>query len=175
MSNEAINLIVGIGGALVGAIVGAFLSYLGSKNIMKQQFAKEEVKINTEQENKKKLIIRVVSIILKQEIIDNQEVIKPWNMCESIKEKLEIIKKSSIHQQYLVHDNLNMIKVDMYEEIKWELLKYSDDPMILDIIELYNDFYLIKRGFDIYDMQVKEIEKISTLENRIIELLNKLA
>ena len=141
---------------------------------MKQQFEKEEIKINIEQENKKKLLIRVISTILKQEIINNQDVIKPWNMCESIKEKLEIIKMNGIPQQYTVRDNTNMIKVNMYEEIKWELMKYSDDPIILDIIELYNDFYSIKRGFDIYNIEVKEIEKISTLEKRIIELLDKL-
>jgi len=168
-----LSLIIGIGGTLLGAIMGALGSYLSSKKILQEQFSREERKIDIEQQNKKKLLIRVISTILKQEIINNQDGM-PLNMCNSIKEKLEIVKTKGIAQQYRVADIDNRIKVDMYEEMKWELMKYSGDPMILDIIELYNDFYLIKRGFDIYTMKVKEIERISTLEDRIIELLDKL-
>ncbi|HBI6976341.1 hypothetical protein QTH27_13725 [Clostridium perfringens] len=172
MNNIMSNLISGAGGAFIGAIIGAFGSYFGSKKIMMEQFKHEENKIKIENENKKKLLIKVVSRFLTQEIKDNLDVIKSLNLSESIKSKLDDLKKTGIPQQYFCKGDF--IKFNRYEEIKWELMKYSDDLLILEIIEIYNDFYIIERGFEIKNMKLNEVERISNTEKRINKILNEL-
>lgn len=173
-NNIISNLASGTAGALIGAIIGAIGSYFGSKKIMMDQFKHEENKIKLENANKKELLVKVISKVLKQEITNNLDIIKEWNLSSSAEEKLNDFKNTGIPQQYLCKDNYNKIRTNIYEEIKWEIMKYSDDLLILKIIEIYNDFYMIKRGFDLKDMNLNEIERVTTIEKRIHKVLNEL-
>lgn len=174
--NEVIaSLISGFGGAIIGAIIGAVGSYYGSKKIMAAQFKHEEKKAKDREKEKERTLVNIVSKVLKQEIINNKKEIVDTNSFKLLKEEIDKIKVQERAQQFRWGDSLSeKISVKNYEELKWELMKYSDNDILSKIIDAYQIIYFFKRGFELKNLDSNEIKKISSIDKKIEDILKNL-
>ncbi|MBU3193481.1 hypothetical protein [Clostridium algidicarnis] len=156
-NNEYIGLI----GTLLGAIVGAFGSYFGTMKSLDKQMERENfIKVEQDKENKE-IVMRIITKFLKEEIVDNKIIIE--------KEELYKHLTQGFGTQY-GYNFRTKIKFDSYESVKFYLIKYSDEKMVEDIIDLYGLFYILVRYTDINQLDEGEYNKLIDLKCKINRL-----
>lgn len=156
-----ISATLGILGTYFGAIYG------GKKSLeaVEKQIAKQEEDIRNKEKENKEIAIRIITKFLKEEILDNKNHIEDVNLYECI--------DNGFGTQYLHYLN-RKIKFDSYEEIKYELIKYTTEKLVEDVIDLYELFYLLARYNDLNKLNEKEYNKLSNLEFKLENLIENI-
>ena len=162
--------------AILGAIVGEFATYFASKKIMNLNLEKENYKIQEEQKQSKKLVTNLISIVLKEEIENNKKEIEKSRILDGIKKTLDESSADTTFN-YTVGSIPNL-SFSLYEESKWEILKYTNEPIVMETIEVYRKLYLLKRGMTLdegdKENNKKILKELYKTKEQISQLLNKL-
>ena len=136
-----------------------------SEAIRKNATAIEE-EYNNKKNEDKEMVIRIITKFLKEEIIDN-------NLCIERTSLYEYIKRGH-GVQYGYGGIKQGIKLDSYEKIKYELIKYPNEDLVESVIDLYELFYLLLRYDDLKEFDKKEFKKIATIKLKTNEVLKKI-
>ncbi|WP_024613646.1 hypothetical protein [Clostridium sp. Ade.TY] len=176
MNENIVNLIVGIGGALIGAIVGAFSTYFVNKKTLKYQIKLDNDKLEEKKISDFRKIEKVISIFLKEEILFNKSIIDNSGFNERIKNLNEKGRENESRTSCLSsysHSKFEGIKCEEFDKVKLKLLDYVDKEIVLDIFDLYNIFYLLLRKQKIKNFTDGEFELVLNLEEKINNILKK--
>ena len=153
---------IGVLGTYFGAVYGGKKSLEG----VEKQLKKQEEEYNNKKNEDKEMVIRIITKFLKEEIIDN-------NLCIERTSLYEYIKRGH-GVQYGYGGIKQGIKLDSYEKIKYELIKYPNEDLVESVIDLYELFYLLLRYDDLKEFDKKEFKKIATIKLKTNEVLKKI-
>ncbi|SQB33411.1 hypothetical protein [Clostridium cochlearium] len=155
---------LGIGGTIWGTKVGGKKAYEGSIAVLKEEIKYQNgLKQEKEKENKKN-VIRIVTKFLKNEIIKNRDRMEKISFYEHL--------QKGFGTQY-TYKGLEIV-FDSYERVKYELIKYSDEKLVEEVIDLYDLLYMLDRYDDINQLKEEEYKKVFKLEYKIDNILKKI-
>jgi hypothetical protein len=160
-------------GSLVSAFIGVGATYFGAvyagkkalEAVQKQLDKQETDNINKNLENKK-TVIRIITKFLKEELIDNRKVIDENHIFEYL--------SKGFKTQYGYDQNKIKIKLDDYNQIKYELVKYCEEALVEEVIDVYELFYILLRYNDLIQLNEKEYNKIKFLKSKLDNLIDKI-
>lgn len=157
--------IIGVAGTYLGAVYGGTKA---NEAVEKQLKKQDELKI--EKEKKDEIIAaRIITKLLKEEIIDNNVKLVEQGFYNSI----EKIKEN--HKYYVGLSQLRgIIKFDTYESIKYELIRYPSVKIVEEVIELYGLFYFLIRYENNSQFTSKENEKLFSLKSKVNGIIEQL-
>jgi len=153
---------IGVGGTYFGAVYGGKKAL---EAVQKQLDKQETDNINKNLENKK-IVIRIITKFLKEELIDNRKVIDENHIFEYL--------SKGFKTQYGYDQNKIKIKLDDYNQIKYELVKYCDEVLVEEVIDVYELFYILLRYNDLIQLNEKEYNKIKLLKSKLNNLIDKI-
>ena len=153
---------IGVGGTYFGAIYGGKKAL---EAVQKQLDKQERDNINKNLENKK-IVIRIITKFLKEELIDNRKVINEIHIFKYL--------SKGFKTQYEYGKNKMKIKLDDYNKIKYELVKYCEEVLVEEVIDVYELFYILLRYNDLMQLNEKEYNKIKLLEDKLNNLIDKI-
>ena len=153
---------IGVGGTYFGAIYGGKKAL---EAVQKQLDKQESDNINQNFENKK-IVIRIITKFLKEELIDNRKVINEIHIFKYL--------SKGFKTQYEYGKNKMKIKLDDYNKIKYELVKYCEEVLVEEVIDVYELFYILLRYNDLMQLNEKEYNKIKLLEDKLNNLIDKI-
>ncbi len=155
---------------LISVLIGSIGTYIASNKLLNKQYENEKKKLEIEVKEKKKTLINVVVYVLKQEILNNNEILDKYLPIMKTNE-YEKIRDRFCDMTHLI----NYISTKEFECIKWELMKYCDDELVQNIIMLYDSVYTLKRNGNLNGISKNDFEKIckyKELYSNIISVLN---
>lgn len=169
--NDIMNLFVNSFSSFIGAIIsifGAFLAavYGGKKSMevtkkqMEEQVKKEEERI----EKEKVITIRIIVKLLENEILYNYGLLQSSNIYNYL--------KSDKRKGYYIDGIKDKFRFEVYNNMKYDLLKYPGENAIEDVVDIYEMIYILSRYTDLGDLSDREFNKLSKLEEKISGFLD---
>lgn len=160
-------------GSLLSAFIGVGATYFGAvyagkkalEAVQKQLDKQETDNINKNLENKK-IVIRIITKFLKEELIDNRKIIDENHIFEYL--------SKGFRTQYGYDQNKLKIKLDDYNQIKYELVKYCEEVLVEEVIDVYELFHILLSYNDFVQLTEKEYSKIKFLKIRLDNLIDKI-
>lgn len=158
---SAVSALIGILGTFYGAIYG------GKKTLeaVEKQIIKQDEDNKFKEEENKKMLIRIITKFLKEEIIDNKNEINKTSIYGSLNKGFKVSLTYNLKQK---------IKFDSYERIKYDLIKYTDVKLVEDVIDTYELLYLLVRYSDLNQLNEKEYYKLVKFKDKINNLLEQI-
>lgn len=160
--NTFISSGIGISGTLLGALYGGKKSL----EVAERQFSKQNEDNEIRKEENRRMVIRIITKFLKEEIIDNKIIFEKKNFYETI--------NGGFGTQRLYNGWKDKVKFDSYENIKYELIKFANERLVEDVIDLYGVLYIFARYDDIKELDEKEFNKLAKLELLINGVIEKI-
>ena len=156
--------------ALIGAIVGGIVSYIGSKKIFKAQLDIENSKLLEMNEQKKRTIEASISLGLKNEMQYDIGLLQNIK----VQEYAEEFVRGGKSQYYLC--TKQPLEFKIYETLLMSMAEYKTDEVISEIEKIYTTFYLFKnqQRILINELPQNQIADLSTIETRVSKLIDKL-
>lgn len=138
---------VGFFGNYSGGIIGGIVAYIiASKELRNAKQDKEKNKLK-----EKELIFDIINLFLKDEIDKN----------------IRILINNKYFHQYLEENDRPFqlshnwkFDVTHFEEIKFDIVKYKENPLIIETISLYKVFMVMNRTKDINELSQKQYEDL---------------
>lgn len=170
--NEMMQLFIysftGIIPAFVGVVATYFAAIHGGKKAMEATEKQLDAQAEKEKDRLKKnksIAIRIIVKLLKEEIEDNVKCLKKAQLLEQKK-----IYKSN-HEYVAIKQYLKFVD---YDNVKYEIIKYSDEDIVEEVIDIYEIFRIFARHDNLNEMGGKEFNKITKLEQKYNSFLKKI-
>ncbi|EJT6166366.1 hypothetical protein [Clostridium perfringens] len=155
---------MGLIGTLLGALIGALGSYFGAMRSLDKQIKYQNYLREKDKKDDRKVVVKVINKILREEIINNKIAIEQTKLYENLSYKYKTKK--------YIYNLKGKIKFDDYERIKFDLLKYTDVELVEEVIDLYSLFYILIRHSDIDEFEEKEYNQMLHLEYKLKKVLS---
>lgn len=154
--------LLGLGGTLIGAYVGARFAYKGAIDAVTKQIEYQNKQSEREMIQQVHVAIGIIARFLWKEIEYNCEKLDGTNCYIS-----KNIFSNDTPKQYGISNIL--LKFDEFEKVKFELLKYKSKT-VKDIFDIYDKFYLLSIHRDIKELTIEEYNWVKTIFNDKEEL-----
>lgn len=173
--NQQTSLIVQIIPTILAGLISFFVAYFSLRYQMKknmEQIKKQEAEKNNENKN---TIIKIAMCYIKEELIYNYKAIEHEVIDSRLASKRDIVTNSDLPLPY-------DLKYELYKELKWNLMKYSDEKKFKDIIEIYmtlnlfnhpNGKSLISSIHNLSENDYKELTELKGKMELVIKELDK--
>ncbi|WP_156964255.1 hypothetical protein [Clostridium sulfidigenes] len=149
---------------LVPAIITVIATYLaaihGGKKAMEATEKQLDAQADKEKDRLKKsrsIAIRIIVKLLKEEIEDNVNYLKKAQLLE----KKNIYKSN--HEYAAIKRYLKFVD---YDNVKYEIIKYCDEDIVEEVIDIYEIFRIFARHDNLNEIDGKEFKKITKLEQK---------
>ena len=159
--SSIVPAIIGIGGTYFAAIYGGKKAIEATEKQLRAQAEDEENKVK---ENKG-IAIRIISKLLKEEIINNVNNLHKICFSENEIQQGENYDYTEIKRYLQFKD---------YDNVKYEIIKYCDEDIVEDVIDIYGIFSIFKRHSNINEMDEEEVKKINMLRDKYNSFLKKI-
>jgi hypothetical protein len=156
------SAMIAVGGTYFGAVYGGKKAIEVTEKQLNVQEEKEREKLM----NNKQIAIRIITKLLKEEIKDNEQVIKEAGIFSKVK------KGYGVQCSYAGLEK--KVSIENYDNIKYEIIKYCEEEIVEDVIDIYEMFYILLRHRDLNEISKKEFAKIVLLEGNLNKLLSKI-
>ncbi|NKF07952.1 hypothetical protein J1C67_05780 [Clostridium gasigenes] len=172
--NQQTSIIVQLIPTLVAGgitILVAFLSLRYQFNTKIQQIKDQKIQENDENKN---TVIKIAVYYLKEELIHNYKTIEHEVGDTILESKRKYEVNSSLSLPYI-------LKYDLYKELKWNLMKYSDEKKLKDIIDIYTTLNLFNHPngqtstiSSIYALSENDYKELTELKGKMDLVIKEL-
>lgn len=145
IENEILVAMLSAGAALIGALIGGAFSYSGAK----KQIEYQNDLLKKEKDERDAILTGIILLFLSNEIITNYEKID-----QSVRNRIKDpdSTKGTMLREFI-------FTFEEYNKNKYKLLEF-DGPRVVDIIEIYQMFYLLQRKNNFNDFTDKELANL---------------